>query len=134
MKNIKNMFITIMSIISFLSVQSSKAELSFIGRQFVEDTKNKKVTPMMKTGGVISDEWLLKAVDVILGGAKIRDNNKDYAFSKLSEMIDILLGDLLRRNENVSDARYAQIMFDVDSQARLFIDNLVKSNQGVFFK
>ena len=129
MKNFKNIFIAIVFIVGFLSVQSSKAELSYNERRFVEDTKNKKIIPMFEKGGSIRDEWLSGAIFMILGGNAVNDKNKDYVLSQLSEMTDILVGSLLRSKENISDAQYAKIMFDVDSKVRSFIYNLVKNAQ-----
>jgi hypothetical protein len=122
MKNVKNMVIAVIAMVSFLNVQP--VDLSFYSRNFVEQSKKEGMGYFFERGK-LREDWLAKAVNVILGGSKVNRINRKSAVDSLNIMANILVSEPLRSNPNITDSQYASLVEGIKGQINDFVDSLI---------
>jgi len=118
----KNMLVIVLMMV-FLSSQLSMTmeKLSIKARELVEESKVKGMR-FYFAEGTLRDDWISQAIEVILDGSPIKMSNKRYLIQQLNIMADILVGEPLRRNQNITEAQRKKIMGDIKETIQRIID------------
>jgi len=96
-----------------------RVELSANARNFVGKSKGSQIVAM----GLLREDWMRQAIDVILGGAALSNINKVYVIKDLNTMVDMLVVESLSRNKNLTDVQRASLIAGIRNQ----IDSYVNS-------
>src|SRR5713226_7459322 len=86
---------------------------------FIENSRQLRYGPYFERGNV-NEAWLLKAVVHILDGRLTRENKREV-YNKLVEVADTLIGEPLRRNQNITDAQYNEITSRIERTIESFM-------------
>jgi hypothetical protein len=95
--------------------------LSDNSRKFIENSK-KQGMRFYFAQGTLRDDWVSQAIEAVLDGSQVKVGNKNYLIQQLNIMVDILIGEPLRRNNNITDAQYQELMGNIKKKIQFIVE------------